>query len=104
MSEPWPTALEFRKSEAHLSIAFDDGASFSIPYKLLREESPSAENKGHGNGPLPPQPPIAENITVEGADPVGRYAVRIKFSDGHSTGLYTWKLLRELGEQKAPLN
>ena len=98
MSEPWPTTLEFRKSERALAIAFDDAERFVIPYKLLREESPSAENKGHGNGPPPPRAPVPEDIDVIGADPVGRYAVRIKFSDGHATGLYTWTLLRELGE------
>lgn len=101
MSDPWPTTLEFSKSDQRLDIIFDDGAAFSIPYKFLREESPSAENKGHGNGPPPPQPPIPDDISVNSADPVGRYAVRIKFTDGHQTGLYTWKLLRELGEQCA---
>jgi len=101
MSAPWPVKLKFRKSDQSLAIVFDDGKSFAIPYKLLREESPSAENKGHGNGPPPPQPPVPEDIRVDGADPVGRYAVRLKFSDGHNTGLYTWQLLRQLGEQSA---
>ena len=101
MSQPWPTQLDFKTGDRVLAVTFDDGAAFSIPYKLLREESPSAENKGHGNGPPPPQPPVPDAITVEAADPVGRYAVRIKFSDGHATGLYTWTLLRELGEQAA---
>lgn len=99
MSAPWPSALTFKKTERVLSITFDDGKSFGIPFKLLREESPSAENKGHGNGPPPPQPPVPDDIAVEDAVRVGRYAVRIKFSDGHSTGLYTWPLLRELGER-----
>ena len=99
MNEAWPTALTFEKSKRCLSVVFDDGSAFSIPYKSLREESPSAENKGHGNGPPPPQPPVPDDVSVTKADPVGRYAVRITFSDGHNTGLYTWKLLRELGEQ-----
>lgn len=99
MSMPWPTDLTFRKTPQCLDIKFDDGEAFSIPYKLLREESPSAENKGHGNGPRPPQPPVPNDISVEGAEPVGRYAIRIKFSDGHDTGLFTWNLLRELGER-----
>lgn len=101
MSASWPTALTFHKSERLLKVSFDDGADVSIPYKYLRGESPSAENKGHGNGPRPPQPPVPDNISVESADPVGRYAVRIRFSDGHSTGIYTWDLLRKLGEQAA---
>jgi len=99
MSEAWPTELAFRKSERVMAITFDDGAEYSIPFKRLREESPSAENKGHGNGPPPPQPPVPNDISVTKADPVGRYAIRITFSDGHNTGLYTWKLLRELGQQ-----
>ena len=101
MSAPWPTALSFKKSTRVLQITFDDEKSFEIPYLLLRKESPSAENKGHGNGPPPTQPPVPADISVEEASPVGRYAVRIKFSDGHSTGLYTWDLLRKLGEQRA---
>ena len=101
MSAPWPTALSFRKTERQLIVEFDDEARFAIPYQFLREESPSAENKGHGGGPSPPQQPVPDDIHVIGADPVGRYAVRIKFSDGHTTGLYTWGLLRELGEKCA---
>ena len=57
---------------------------------------PSAEVRGHGSGPKPDQPPVPEDISVIGAEPVGRYAVRIRFSDGHDSGLYTWKFLREL--------
>lgn len=98
---PWPTELRFRRTASALSVTFDDEASFDIPYKRLREESPSAEIRGHGAGPRPPQPPVPEDIQVTKADPVGRYAVRIHFSDGHSSGLYTWQLLRELGEAEA---
>jgi len=97
MSAPsWPVRLAFRKSAQELFVEFEDGASGVIPYKRLREESPSAEVRGHGSGPRPPQPPVPEDISVLGADPVGRYAIRIKFSDGHDSGLYTWKFLREL--------
>ena len=80
------------------SIAFEDGVSGTISYKRLREESPSAEVRGHGSGPKPPQAPVPEDISVVGAEPVGRYAIRIRFSDGHDSGLYTWKLLRELAK------
>ncbi|MAN66252.1 DUF971 domain-containing protein [uncultured Hyphomonas sp.] len=97
MSDPsWPVRLAFRKSAQELFVEFEDGTSGVIPYKRLREESPSAEVRGHGSGPRPPQPPVPEDISVLGADPVGRYAIRIKFSDGHDSGLYTWKFLREL--------
>lgn len=97
----WPEELRFSKSQKALTIAYDDGETFSIPYKTLRLESPSAETQGHGNGPKPPPPVISEDLTVEKADPVGRYAVRIFFSDGHSSGLFTWAYLRELGEARA---
>ncbi|WP_084396355.1 gamma-butyrobetaine hydroxylase-like domain-containing protein [Henriciella aquimarina] len=98
---PWPTELKFQRSNRVLRVSFEDDARFDIPFRRLREESPSAEVRGHGAGPRPPQPPVPEDIQVVKADPVGRYAVRIHFSDGHSSGLYTWKLLRELGETAA---
>jgi len=91
----WPSQLRFSK----LTVAFDDDTSVVIPYKLLREESPSAENKGHGNGPPPPRAPISDDIGVVRAEPTGRYAVRIEFTDGHKTGLYTWGLLKKLGQR-----
>lgn len=95
---PWPTRLAFRRGARLLEMTFDDGAAFSVPFTTLRRESPSAEVRGHGAGPRPPQPPIPDDITVTAAEPVGRYAVRIVFSDGHGSGLYTWSLLRRLGE------
>jgi len=96
----WPQTLRFSRARQCLSVAFDDGAAFDLPYKYLREESPSAEVQGHGAGPKPPQAIISDDIQVEKANPVGRYAVQIFFSDGHSTGLYTWPYLRELGEKR----
>ena len=95
----WPTKLTFRKSERALHIAFDDGKDFTLDYAMLRKNSPSAEVRGHGSGPEPPPPVIAPDLTIEKAEPVGRYAVRLFFSDGHSSGLYTWAYLRELGEE-----
>lgn len=97
---PWPTRLLFRKGEQSLTVAFDDGFEGEIPFKLLREESPSAEVRGHGSGPRPPQPPVPDDIGVTRAEPVGRYAVRIHFTDGHSSGLYTWTLLRALADSE----
>ena len=94
----WPEQLRFSGSSRSLTVRFDDGETFTIPYKTLRLESPSAETQGHGNGPKPPPPVISDDLSVEKADPVGRYAVRIFFSDGHSSGLFTWAYLRELGE------
>ena len=92
----WPVKLVFRRSEGVLYAEFDDGKSGSVSYKHLREQSPSAEVRGHGGGPPPPQAPVPEDIAVLRADPVGRYALRVAFSDGHDSGLYTWDLIREL--------
>ncbi len=97
----FPAELVFRKAAAELRIRFDDGFEGVIPYELLRVESPSAETQGHGAGDRPPPPSGKKSVGVTGADPVGRYAVRIRFTDGHDTGLYTWAYLRELAEQKA---
>jgi len=95
----WPSDLRFQKEAAQLFIRFDDGHEVTIPYELLRVESPSAETKGHG-GQAPPPPTRKRTVGVTGAEPVGRYALRIQFTDGHNTGLYTWSYLRELGDQK----
>lgn len=94
----WPVRLRFRKGDAELVAEFDDGFTGAIGFKRLRENSPSAEVRGHGGGPPPPQAPVPDDITVTQAEPVGRYAVRIYFSDGHSSGLYTWDQLRALAE------
>lgn len=99
VTRPWPTDLVFDRAAKALRISFDDGAAFDIPFELLRVESPSAENKGHGANPPPPVTGKA-NVDVLRADPVGRYAVRISFDDGHDTGLYSWDLLYELGRDK----
>ena len=96
---PWPTDLVFDREAKLLRITFDDGAQFEIPFELLRVESPSAENKGHG-GNAPPPVTGKANVSVVRAEPVGRYAVRIVFDDGHDTGLYSWDLLYELGAHK----
>ena len=96
---PWPTELRFQKGRAELLIRFDDGHEAAIPYELLRVESPSAETKGHG-GDRPPPPAKKRTVGVLGAEPVGRYALRIRFDDGHDTGLYSWDLLYDLGRDK----
>jgi DUF971 family protein len=98
-SDPWPTELKVDKDRRLLTVAFDDGASFGLPAELLRVMSPSAEVQGHS-----PE----ERVTVPGKkavrilriEPVGNYAARIVFDDGHDTGLYTWTYLRELGENR----
>lgn len=95
----WPTDLVFDRETKALTIAFDDGELFEVPFELLRVESPSAENKGHG-GNAPPPVTGKANVNVLSAEPVGRYAVRIVFDDGHDTGLFSWDLLYDLGRDK----
>jgi DUF971 family protein len=98
-ARPWPTDLVFDRKAKQLHISFDDGAKFDVPFELLRIESPSAENKGHG-GEVPPPVKGKANVGVVRAEAVGRYAVRIVFDDGHDSGLYSWSFLYELGHDK----
>ena len=93
--DSWPVELRFVSGKSHLKVSFDDGFSGEIPFELLRVESPSAETRGHG-GQAPAPPAGKRNVQVVGANPVGRYAVRIVFDDGHDSGLYTWPYLRSL--------
>jgi DUF971 family protein len=99
MAEPWPTELRLDKDKRVLTVAFDDGQSFALPAELLRVLSPSAEVQGHS----PEQRvtvPGKRNVGIARIEPVGNYAVRIVFTDGHDTGLFVWEYLRELGEHK----
>lgn len=103
MSEkPRPNELRFQKDGRCLNIAFDDGARFEIPFELLRVESPSAEVQGHG-GDRKQIVPGKRDVGVAGAEATGNYAVRIKFDDGHDTGIYSWDYLYELGSKKDAL-
>ncbi len=94
---PWPVELRVKRDERAIEIDFDDGASFRLPAELLRVESPSAEVKGHGGEPKQVVPG-KRNVGIAAIDPVGNYAIRIVFDDGHDTGIYSWRYLRELGE------
>jgi DUF971 family protein len=99
MAEPWPTELRLDKDKRVLTVAFDDGQSFALPAELLRVLSPSAEVQGHS----PEQRvtvPGKRNVGIARIEPVGNYAVRIVFTDGHDTGLFVWEYLRGLGEHK----
>jgi DUF971 family protein len=91
-----PTEIRLRKKSRVVEVAFADGARYALSFEYLRSHSPSAEVQGHGPGQDVLQ--IAkENVAVLRIEPVGRYAVRLVFDDGHDTGLYTWAYLRELG-------
>ena len=93
---PWPTEIRLKKSERILEVDFDDGASFAIAAELLRVESPSAEVQGHGAGQKKTIPG-KRMIAINPVEPVGSYAVRLIFADGHDSGLFTWDYLYELG-------
>lgn len=98
-SRPWPSDLAFDREAKALVISFDDGARFSIPFELLRVYSPSAEVRGH----RPSDAKLIsgkQNVGVAKAEPVGRYAVRIGFDDGHDSGLFSWDFLYDLGRNQ----
>ena len=95
----WPTEIRYQSAERVVEIDFDDGRSFTLSAELLRVESPSAEVQGHGGD----QKTIVggkRGVTIAAIEPVGNYAVRMIFDDGHSTGLYSWSYLRQLGETR----
>jgi len=98
-TRPWPELLRFSRENRALDINFDDGKRFSIPFEILRTESPSAEVQGHGPGEKKTVTG-KENVQVTAADPVGRYAVRLTFDDGHDSGIFTWDYLYTLGESR----
>lgn len=94
-----PLEIRLRKGSRLLCIEFDDGSRFELPFEYLRVHSPSAEVKGHGPGQEVLQTG-KEQVQVDRIEPIGHYAVRLVFNDGHDTGLYTWKYLYELGRDK----
>ena len=98
-TEHWPVEIRLKTAEKRLEVDFDDGAGFSYPAELLRVESPSAEVQGHG----PSQKQTIggkRHVGIVRLEPVGNYAVRIVFDDGHSTGLFSWQYLHMLGRDQ----
>lgn len=94
--EPVPVEIRLRKMSRQLSVTFSDDRQFDLSFEYLRVESPSAEVKGHGPGQERLQKG-KEDVRILSVEPVGHYAVRLIFDDGHDSGLYTWKYLYELG-------
>jgi DUF971 family protein len=95
----WPIELRLKKAEKALEIDFDDGACFRLPAEYLRVESPSAEVQGHG----PSQKQLVTGragVGIAAVEPVGNYAVRLTFDDGHDTGIYSWTYLYLLGIER----
>ena len=98
-SEHWPTKVRLREAKKQLEVTFDNGSFFELPAELLRVESPSAEVQGH----MPSQKQIVSgrrHVGIIKVEPVGNYAIRIKFDDLHDTGIYSWQYLYRLGRHK----
>ena len=94
-----PTEIKLRTRSRVLEVAFDDGKRYELPFEYLRVHSPSAEVKGHGPG----QEVLVlgkQDVGIRAVEPVGQYAVKLVFDDGHDSGLFTWGYLRELGEKR----
>jgi DUF971 family protein len=98
-TRPWPSELKLKKAERILEVTFEDGTHYALPAELLRVESPSAEVQGHGTGQKTIVPG-KRNVTIESLEPVGNYALRIVFGDGHDSGLFTWDTLYRLGHEQ----
>jgi DUF971 family protein len=96
---PRPTEIRLHQKSRILEVAFDDGQRFSLPCEYLRVYSPSAEVRGHGPGQEVLQVG-KRDVEIREIEPVGNYAVKLVFSDGHDTGLYSWDYLHELGEKQ----
>ena len=94
-----PTEIRLHRRSRRLEVAFDDGSRFQLPAEYLRVYSPSAEVRGHGPGQQVLQVG-KENVNIGSIEPVGQYALRLVFDDGHSTGLYSWDLLYDLGHNR----
>lgn len=95
-----PVKIRLRLASRLVTLEYEDGTSFDLPFEYLRVFSPSAEVRGHGPGQEVLQ--IGkEDVRVESIEPVGNYALRLFFDDGHNTGLYTWEYLYELGRNQA---
>ncbi len=98
MIDPWPEELRLGPNGSELTVSFDSGEHHVLAAEYLRAESPSAEVKGHGPG----QEQLVwgkRHVRITRLEPIGTYAVRIVFDDGHNTGLYTWSYLLKLGRE-----
>ena len=99
---PQPTEIKLHQASRVLELVFADGRRFRLPYEFLRVSSPSAEVRGHGPGQETLQTG-KRDVTITAIEPVGHYALRPTFSDGHSTGIYSWEYLLDLGERQDTL-
>ena len=99
---PTPQALTVHEQSRVLEVVFSDGATFRIPFELMRVYSPSAEVQGHGPGQEELQTG-KRNVALINLEPVGNYAVKPTFSDGHDSGIFTWDYHYELGQKQDAL-
>lgn len=97
--KPRPTDIRLHQKSRVLELSFTDGSNFRLPCELLRVYSPSAEVRGHGPGQEVLQVG-KEMVNIRAIEPVGSYAIKLVFDDGHDTGLYTWELLYKLGARQ----
>ena len=98
----WPEEIRLSKTKDSLFVKFDNGYETTLTAELLRVESPSAEVQGHGSGQKT-TPAGKANVTIAAIEPVGNYAIRISFSDGHGTGLFSWDILHDYGQRQQQL-
>ena len=96
----WPTELRLSKGGRALTVSFDDGTAFDLPAEYLRVTSPSAEVQGHSPSERKTVPG-KRDVAIIGVEPVGNYAVKLRFDDMHDTGIYGWDYLHELGARRA---
>ena len=99
---PWPTEIRLGRDRRTLSVSFDDGIQHTLPAEMLRVMSPSAEVQGH-SAEQRVTVPGKRLVNITAVDPVGNYAVRLTFDDGHNTGIFTWSYLRRLGDERERL-
>jgi DUF971 family protein len=99
VSDNWPTELRLARDRKTLTVAFESGDSFALPAEYLRVKSPSAEVQGHSADERKTVPG-KKNVEITQVEPIGNYAVRLSFDDMHSTGIFTWEYLRELGQNQ----
>ena len=98
----WPQEIRLSRSRNNLFVKFDNGYETTLSAELLRVESPSAEVQGHGVGQKT-TPTGKAKVTISALEPVGNYAIRITFSDGHDTGLFSWDILYDYGQRQQKL-
>ena len=98
----WPEEIRLSKAKDSLFVKFDNGYETTLTAELLRVESPSAEVQGHGSVQKT-TPAGKANVTIAAIEPVGNYAIRISFSDGHDTGLFSWDILHDYGQRQQQL-